>query len=143
MPVKKINTFISVILAISFGLMSFALPGNHFTPKPINGTDHLSLTPDPRTNYGIDGYFLGCLLDLLAGNPETAEEAPIKHFHFHYSYFNLQRTPLRHQARQKEAHHFCGTRTQAINILQQATPAYTTEALLPPYYNYLFRLTPF
>lgn len=144
MPVKKIHTYIYLLLAISFGLMSFSLPGNHFTRKPISGTHSLSVTPDTRTSYSSDGYLLGHLIDMLAGNPETADEAPIKHFNYHYSVFNLQKIVTRHQVRQQENRYYFTTHFETSNA-DQAVPVGTTAEMrrLPSYYNFLFRLTPF
>lgn len=143
MPVKKIHTYIYLLLAIAFGLMSFSLPGNHFTPRPITGTDYLSLVPDNRTNYGSDGFLLGQLLDMLAGNPETADEAPIKHFHFHYSHFTLQKTSVRDHIRQQEKRHFFTDHFESDNAGQSADIVGFNKQQLPAYYNFLFRLTPF
>ena len=143
MPVKKIHTYIYLLLAVSFGLMSFSLPGNHFTTRPISGTDYLSLTPDTRTSYGSDGYLLGHLLDMLAGNPETADEAPIKHFHYHYSLFHLHKPAVRHQVRQQENRHYFTSHFECSNAAQAVPVTTVAERRLPSYYDFLFRLTPF
>lgn len=147
MPIKLVHKCICSLLALSFGLMSFALPGNHFTHKSIWGIDHLSLEPDVSalSGYSTDGFLLGHLLDMLAGieDDQQGNDTPAKHFNYHYSYFNL------HKSVQSA---FIDTRINkqclfipafCLRVIKHAGAVNNTHPPLPSYYTFLFRLTPF
>ncbi len=143
------HKWLCFILALSFGMMSFALPGNHFTNKAVTGIDYLSLEPDASvlSGYSTDGYLLGYLLDILSGSQsDTGDDAPVKNFNFHYSYFNLHKDHADAQDKKLHAAH------KPFGLTQVTLPVATGNAvtggrpykqLLPSYYNFLFRLTPF
>lgn len=138
------------LLVLCFGMMSFALPGNHFSSKAVTGIDYLSLEPDASvlSGYSTDGYLLGYLLDMLTGGQSDAsgDDAPVKNFNFHYSYFNIHKAQADSQDKKLHSAHkppytFAPAVTTASN--SAATGCTPYKQLLPSYYNFLFRLTPF
>ncbi|BAV08978.1 hypothetical protein FLA_5025 [Filimonas lacunae] len=133
---------------MSFGLMSFALPGNHFTHKSIWGIDHLSLEPDSSalSGYSSDGFLIGHLLDMLAGiedGDSQKDEPPAKQFNYHYSYFNLHKTGQESTIDKRVNQDYLFIPEFCLCAVKTILPVGNKFPALPSYYAFLFRLTPF
>lgn len=147
MRVTLLHKGVCFILALSFGLMSFALPGNHFTHKSIWGIDHLSLEPDVTalSGYSTDGFLLGHILDMLAGidDDTNTDGQPAKNFNYHYSFFNLQKSVQSTFIDTRINKQYLYIPTFCLNDIQHAGAVEIDHTPLPTYYTFLFRLTPF